>query len=613
MAAIKKLFMLPVRAATKPLGGLLRMFGGDKMKRRRRAERLASTMLSEFSRLGFTRQVGSRKKVKRQRVCFEYPLLLTRDELWCPINLAKLPTGIRTADIQEETVLKSLEDRLNHGVRVQFAANGKLCFVVKLAGAQFPERFAISQMDIPADAPPLALPLGMGGDGEQRWVDLARMPHLLIVGPTNKGKSTFVHAMLTTWISRNSSTDLNIWLADHKGGVELNRYKELQVTRNKPGIIKKFTFRPEETVFMLADALKEVERRLETLRRHDASDVDDLGKMTGIHLPRIAIVIDEIFFLMLNKDKVDPGIGTAQAKKGGYTIRDWAESLFAKIASSSRAAGIHLVIATQKTGKDVLTSLITANFETRLAFGTASMYESIYVLGDSSATGLPPGRVIFRSEGGDMQEYQTCWISPSQTRLMISRIAKFGPDGGLGSVDAARRFRDDAKLLVKVSCDFFEGSFAIRSMYQHDQIKGSITKDRVEEMAQRLERDGVLEPGGPRKARKVARAFFNRTDLLDIMYGPQADLRPDSPSDAPGHAQDIGDDPTPAPSRGASAEPQQDAAIIVVDSTAECPDTSYDQADTPDMGDVELDSSIDTFLHSLEEPKPKRKKRTKDE
>ena len=592
----------------KPVEKWLRKHAGDEAKRRRKAQRLASSMLSEFSRLGFTRKVGSKKNVKRQRVRFEYPLLMTREELWCPIDLKKLPTGIRTADIQEETVLQSMEDRLNHGVRVAFTATGKLCFVVKLAGAQFPEKFPVGAVHLPADAPPLAFPLGMGGSGEQGFADLARLPHLLVVGPTGKGKSTLIHTLLTTWVGRNSSTDIELWLADHKGGVELNRYRDLKATRNKPGIVRRFTYKPDDTVGMLQDGLKEIERRLNTLRQHDCSDLADLLRCTGIYLRPIVVVIDEIFFLMLNKEKIDPGTG---GKRGGYTIRDWAEQLFAKIASSGRAPGVHLVIATQKTGKDVLTSLITANFETRIVFGVASMYDSIYVLGDSSATGLPRGRAILRHEGGAMDEYQTPWISPDQTRLIIGRIARYGPDGGLGNADAARRMRDDVKLLVKVACEQFDGAFSIRSMYQHEQVKGSITKDRVEELAQRLERDGVLEPGGPRKPRRVARAFFNRVELLDLMYGPQADQRPNGDQADAGQVQDVEISQEYDREGGDTSEAQQQAGKAGSQDAEECPDTSYDRANLPDHAalenagdDPDLPGTIDSFLQRLEEPKP---------
>ncbi len=605
MSLVKKAISIPVRATSRLLAGYIRTLGGDRAKRKRRAQRLAGMMLSEFSRLGFTRKVGTKKRMRRQRVEFDYPLLLTRDELWCPLKLSKLPTGVRTPDLQQETILQSLEDRLGCSVRVDYLANKKLCFIVRIRGASFPERFPIASATLPADAPPFVFPIGMGEDGEQRWLDLARLPHLLVVGPTNKGKSTLVHNMLTTWVSRNGPEDVEIWLADHKGGVELNRYESLGTGRGKTGIIRRFSYKPVETIAMLQTALEELERRLEILRRHNCSDLIDLGRTTGVHLRPIAIVIDEIFFLMLNKERIDPDIG--KGKRGGYTVREWAEQLFAKIASAGRAPGVHLVIATQKIGKDVLTSTITANFESRIVFGTATMYESIYLLGDSSSVGLPKGRVIFRTEGGELSEYQTPWISPDQTRLIISRIARYGPDGGLGRADEARRFRDDAKLLLKVSCEQFEGEFSIRKMYQHQYVKGAVGKDRVEEIAQRMERDGVLEPGGPRKPRRVSKAFFNRVHLLDTLYGPDEE-EASSPPDEPPDVTQQNDNVRPGPD---TSEAQQDAPEPDPDI---CPDTSGVRADSHTMPppEVELPRNIDSFLHKLqdpeEKPKPKRRK-----
>jgi hypothetical protein len=607
MSLAKKTVSMPIRIVTRLVANYMLALGGERARRRRRAQRLASATLSEFQRLGFTRKVFTKKRVRRQRVEFDYPLLLTRDELWCPIDHAKLPVGVRTPDLQEETVMQSLEDRLGCSVRVDYLypPTQKLCFIIRIKGASFPERFPISAVNLPANAPPFAFSIGMGEDGEQRCLDLARLPHLLIVGPTNKGKSTLVHNMLTTWVGRNGSEDVEIWLADHKGGVELNRYEALGTGRGRTGIIRRFSYRPVETIAMLQTALTEAERRLEILRRHNCSDLADLGRTTGVHLRPIVILIDEIFFLMLNKERIDPEPG--KGKKGGYTIRDWAEQLFAKIASAGRAPGVHLVIATQKIGKDVLTSTITANFESRIVFGTASMYESIYVLGNSSSVGLPKGRVIFRTEGGELSEYQTPWISPDQTRLIISRISRYGPDGGLGRADEARRFRDDAKLLIKVSCEQFEGEFSIRKMYQHEYVKGAIGKDRVEEMARRMERDGVLEPGGPRKPRRVSKGFFNRIHMLDTLYGPEDDdpSRPDEPPDVAQQNDYVRPDPDTSGS-------QQDALETDTD---DCPDTSGVRGDShimspPDENagpDVELPGSIDTFLHDLSEPEEKRK------
>jgi DNA segregation ATPase FtsK/SpoIIIE-like protein len=329
-----------------------------------------------------------------------------------------------------------------------------------------------------------------------------------------------VHTIITTLIARNSAQDMELWLCDHKGGVELDRYRELTGSKTRPGIVRRISYQPETTVELLLTAFNEMVKRNEILRQAGSSDVDDYAKMTGQHMRRVVIVIDEIFLLMLNKDRIDPEVGKSSGK--GRTIGDWSEHLFAKIASTGRAAGIHLIIATQKTGKDVLTSMITGNFETRIVFGVADMYQSVYLLGDSSAVGLPRGRIIFREEGGQSTEVQTPLIKPDQVRLLINRISRYGPDGGLGRDDEARKFCEDAKLLVTVASEEFDGRLAIAQIWQHDRVKGALRKERVEEIARRLQKDGVLTAGGPRLARMVTPAFLGRPQLLDAMYGPGA-------------------------------------------------------------------------------------------
>lgn len=497
--------------------------------RYRRAESAARTITHELGRLGFKKEL---KDGTRRVVQWRYPLLLTPEEIWLRLDQARFPDGKSTNDLRHPDVIKSLCDRCGSDVRVDELPTKELAVVVRLAGNTFPAVFPINTFEMPSDAPPLAFPLGLDAKGVHRWADLTRLPHLLVVGPTGKGKSTLVHGMLTTWISRNNYDDIELWLADHKGGVELERYRSLLPTKNRPGIVRRFSYKPADTIALLENGLKELERRLDVLRNAGAVDVDDYARTTGQRMRRIVIMIDEIFFLMLNKEKIDPAIGTAGK---GFTISAWAEQLFSKIASAGRAPGVHLVIATQKTGKDVLTSLITANFETRAVFGVADMYQSVYLVGNASAQNLPKGRVLFKHEGGELDEIQTPLITSAQAKLIISRIARYGPDGGLGAADEARRFRDDAKLLVTVACDQFDGRFTIRDLFGAESVRGVLTRERIEEIGKRLERDGVLTLG-PRKSRLVAAGFRNRAGLLDSIYG--LDSRPESLTEGHENAPD---------------------------------------------------------------------------
>lgn len=527
----------PIKLISKPLGrqlGRLHLrIGGEDAQRRRNAQRLASTMLHEFSRLGFTsRTTPTRKKRgKLVRVRWEYPLLLTHDELWCPLDLKRLPSNVTTKALRQDDIIQSLEDRCNAAVRADYLANGKLCFVVRMHGATFPEKFGINAFKIDPEAPPLAFPLGMDHQGEHCIGDLTNLKHLLIVGATGGGKTTFLHAMLYTLISRNSDQDLELWLVDMKNGAELGRYDVLLWGKSNPhGMVRHLAYEPEKAIDVLNQALKEIQRRNDLMRQHSASNLDDLAHLTGQRLRRIVVVVDEIAMLMLNRDKI-----------GKYSIGSWAENLMTRIASLGRSAGVHLVIASQMIQKDVLSGLILANFENRIAFSCADWRKSQLAIESSEADGLPIGRAIFRHEG-KTAEYQTCLITPQQTRLEIERIRRHGPAGGLGQHDEADKFVRDAKLLLSLACERLGGEFSRPKLAALDGVKGVISLERFNEIARRLEQDGVLDPSRSRQGRRVARGYFNRPHLLDVLYGP--DRIPDANSET---------DPESANSEGANS------------------------------------------------------------
>ena len=195
---------------------------------------------------------------------------------------------------------------------------------------------------------------------------------------------------------------------------------------------------------------------------------------------------------------------TDTTRIGKQTVGKWSKLLMTRIASLGRSSGVSICIATQMVKKEVIDGMISANVENRIAFSCAAWRESNLVVQSSEAVGMPDGRAIVRVEG-KTQEVQTCYVSPGQVKLEIARVAEFGPDGGLGDEDTR--------------CRQFAGDFARAKLLALDGIRGAISWDAFDEIARRLERDGILEAGGPRKPRRVARAFFGRPNLIDQFYG----------------------------------------------------------------------------------------------
>ncbi|NCC33204.1 MAG: hypothetical protein EOM24_14490, partial [Chloroflexia bacterium] len=263
MKHIKQLIMLAMQPVVLLWRRLLALLGGEAGKRRRRANHLARQMVSELSRLGLTKKItegtGRRRRTQRQRVKFEEPLLLTVDELWCQIDLAKLPFGVTTDNLRDESILRSLMDRTNCSVRIDYLANGKLCYVVRHGGAQFPDMLSLNKVELSPDLPPLCIPAGVNADGDQQFLDLDHCIHLLVAGATGNGKTVFQHCALTTLINRNTADDLELWLIDLKQ-TEFNLYRPL-MRKQGDGIVQAIAVEPEDAVDLLGRALKEINRR----------------------------------------------------------------------------------------------------------------------------------------------------------------------------------------------------------------------------------------------------------------------------------------------------------------------------------------------------------------
>lgn len=210
---------------------------------------------------------------------------------------------------------------------------------------------------------PLGFALGRDIAGQPIVADLAKMPHLLVAGQTGSGKSVMINDILTSMLYRSSPAELKLILVDPKQ-VELTPYNKI------PHLLTPVITEPEKCISALKWAVAEMERRLKTMAevgKRNIGEYNNLKKDEG--MPYIVIVIDELADLMM------------------MAARD-VEALIVRIAQKARAAGIHLILATQRPSVDVITGLIKANVPARIAFTVASQVDSRTIIDQMGAEKL---------------------------------------------------------------------------------------------------------------------------------------------------------------------------------------------------------------------------------
>ena len=210
---------------------------------------------------------------------------------------------------------------------------------------------------------PLAFTVGKDIAGSAITGSLEKMPHLLIAGQTGSGKSVMINSLLTSLLYRNSPSDMKLILVDPKQ-VELTPYNGI------PHLLTPVITEPEKCISALKWSVAEMERRLRAFADAGKRNITEYNSaQTNEAMPYIIIVIDELADLMM------------------VAARD-VEALVVRIAQKSRAAGIHLVLATQRPSVDVITGLIKANIPARIAFTVASQIDSRTIIDMAGAEKL---------------------------------------------------------------------------------------------------------------------------------------------------------------------------------------------------------------------------------
>jgi len=343
----------------------------------------------------------------------------------------------------------------------------------------------ISQEVFKASESPLTFALGKDLSGNPVVADLRKMPHLLIAGSTGSGKSIFIHSIILSIIYKSTPREVRFLMIDPKR-IELSVYDGI------PYLLHPVVLEPKMATRALRWAVSEMERRYSLFEEFSVRNLESYNEEFEEKLPYIVIIIDELADLMVVSSKE-------------------VETLLTRLAQMARAAGIHLIVATQRPSVDVITGLIKVNFPARISFQVTSKVDSRTILDTQGAERLlGAGDMLFMPPGSShLQRIHAPFVSEKEVKRVVEYLKALGEPQYLADFDllAEEEIKEDLS-----ERDYEDELYqeALKIAYQYGKISVSMLQrklrigyNRAARLVEKMEEEGILGPSDGVRPRPV--------------------------------------------------------------------------------------------------------------